>query len=387
MDEGIDAPENLTGISNLIDVSNVNKNLKLDELERTMIGGGGLREVQIQDPDREFEESMQKLSLDPEVEAGEEEVYEEAETLDDEQPPPTPTMTREPRLAMPGLGSPNNRRETKTTTRPQAAPRPYQPYVPPQPGYPPPGQYPQQGYPPPPGQYPPQQGYPPQYTPPGQYPPQQGYPPQYAPPGYGPPRGQNGATAASQLDDALRVYGDYDAGVDIEAENEEETKGILLEDIEELLSELRGYGVDVSNVAEVNSDSTLKEIKEVHKKLQHRYDRKRCHTFGTEALMAAAHGLEFMFDGKKTYGPFRPDLTDWHNNIRPKLRRMRYETSSVVSDAMHTWNIGPLMRIAMELGISAVLHSKSRQNQRGQAAYTPDQMSSAYEDLRDFDQN
>lgn len=380
MDEGIDAPENLTGISNLIDPSNVNKNLKLDELERTMIGGGGLREVQVQDPDREFEDSMQKLSMgDGEQETdAQEEVYDETEALGDEPQAPTPTMSREPRLSVAPVASPGGRTQ-RTPQAPRQHSRPpqqyaQQPYVPPQ------QQYAQQGYPP---------QYPPQYQQPGQYPPQYQQQGQYPPSPYAPPpvRGHPGTTPASQLDDALRAYGDYEAGVDIEAENAEETKGILLEDIEELMSELRGYGVDVTHVPEVNSESDLKDIKDVHRMLQRKYDRKRCHTFGTEALMATAHGLEFMFDGKKTYGPFRPDLTDWHNNIRPKLRRMRYETSSVVSDVMHTWNIGPLMRIMMELGISAVLHSKSRQNQRGQSAYTPDQMSSAYEDLRDFDQN
>lgn len=369
---GLQDPINMVGISDLVDRTHTNTAIKLDELEKSLVGLNALQIIQVKDPDQEFNERMQRFgSAGPaDVGAGPqpEEVGEEIpvddlgdETLVADDIEPASVAPQPPRVPMPG---------TRPMVSPQSKPQQVmqQPSRYPQPGYVPQPAYPPQYAP----QYPPQPGYPPQYAPQPGYPPQ--YPPQYAP-----------QQPGSQLDDAIRDYGGYGNDVDIALETEEETKNMLLDDMEELRTELDGYGVNYSTVPKVTADSPLKEIKDAHRRLRRKYDFKRCQTFGTELILAGAHGLEYLFDGQKSYGPFKPDLTDWHNNIRPKLRRMQYETSSVVSDVMHDYNIGNIARIGLELGISALLHSKSRQAQRGNAAYTQDQMSDAYESLRDFE--
>lgn len=368
---GLQDPINMVGISDLVDRTHTNTSIKLDELEKSLVGLNALQIVAVKDPDQEFNERMQRVGNASSHGDLQEEIEEEVpadglndldETLvaDDAAPP---AMPQPPKVPMPGARPPLN-----NMVSPQSKPQQPQPSRYPQPAYPP-------QYPPP--QYQNQQpGYPPQQYQGQQYQGQQyqGYPPQQYP-----------QPSGNQLDDAVRDYGGYGNDIDIALETEEETKNILLDDMEELRTELDGYGVNYSNVPKVTADSPLKEIKDAHRRLRRKYDFKRCQTFGTELILAGAHGLEYLFDGQKSYGPFKPDLTDWHNNIRPKLRRMQYETSSVVSDVMHDYNIGNIARIGLELGISALLHSKSRQAQRGNAAYTQDQMSDAYESLRDFE--
>jgi hypothetical protein len=159
---------------------------------------------------------------------------------------------------------------------------------------------------------------------------------------------------------------------------------VLLSDIDELRSELAQDGVDLSRIPEVDSESKLEDIKNVHDMLRKKYDRKRCNSLGNELILAGAQGLEFLFDGQRKWGPYQPNLTGWSNTIRSKLRRMRYETSSIVAGVMNDYNIGPTTRIAIELVPSAFLYSKMKSEQKGKN-YTPDQMSEAYDDLRQFE--
>lgn len=365
---GLQDPINMVGISDLVDRTHTNTSIKLDELEKSLVGLNALQIVAVKDPDQEFNERMQRVG-NAGVGGGEplqEEIEEELPNVpnddlgDETLVADDVALPQPPKVPMPSVRPPLGNMVSPQSKPPQPQPS----YPPQQPSYAP-QQF--QGYPPP-QPYPPQQfqGYPPQQPHPPQQPP---YPPH----------------SGNQLDDAVRDYGGYGNDIDIALETEEETKNILLDDMEELRTELDGYGVNYSNVPKVTADSPLKEIKDAHRRLRRKYDFKRCQTFGTELILAGAHGLEYLFDGQKSYGPFKPDLTDWHNNIRPKLRRMQYETSSVVSDVMHDYNIGNIARIGLELGISALLHSKSRQAQRGNAAYTQDQMSDAYESLRDFE--
>lgn len=189
-----------------------------------------------------------------------------------------------------------------------------------------------------------------------------------------------------QFDQMMQGYGNNGpTGINVEREHEEETKTMILEDIDELLQELEDDEVDVSNIPKVDQDSPLSDVKNVQKILRMKYDRRRYNTFGTEFILAGVHGLEYLFDGKRKWGPYQPDLTNWHNTVRTKLRRMRYETSMIVSDVMHQYNVGPVTRVLLELVPSAFLHSRMRKDQHGKSGYTPDQMSDAYNALREYD--
>jgi hypothetical protein len=145
--------------------------------------------------------------------------------------------------------------------------------------------------------------------------------------------------------------------------------------------------VDLSRIPDVNGDSTLEEIMNVRKILRRKYDRRRFSSFSTEFILAAAQAVEYICDGQRKIGKFTvPDLTNWHNTVRTKLRKLRYETSTIVSGTMEKYNIGPVGRLGLELVPSAFLHSKMRKDQRGKANYTPNQMSEAYDQLSQFDE-
>jgi hypothetical protein len=190
-----------------------------------------------------------------------------------------------------------------------------------------------------------------------------------------------------QFNQAMQGYGNNATGniIDIDRENEEENKTLMLEDIDELMAELQDDEVDLSRIPKVNQDSPIEDVAQVQKILRMKYDRRRYTTFGTEFILAAVHGLEYLFDGKRKWGPYQPDLTNWHNTVRTKLRRMRYETSMIVSNVMTEWNVGAFTRIMIELVPSAFLHSRMRSEQHGKAGYSPDQMSEAYDALRAYD--
>ena len=187
-----------------------------------------------------------------------------------------------------------------------------------------------------------------------------------------------------QFNQVLNGYGGQEL-IDVDKETEEENKTFMLEDIDELMAELQDDDVDLSRIPKVNQDSPIEDVSQVQKILRMKYDRRRYTTFGTEFILAGVHGLEYLFDGKRKWGPYQPDLTNWHNTVRTKLRRMRYETSMIVSETLSAWNIGAFTRVMIELVPSAFLHSRMRSEQHGKAGYSPDQMSDAYDSLRQYD--
>jgi hypothetical protein len=192
-------------------------------------------------------------------------------------------------------------------------------------------------------------------------------------------------TEASELDDILRAYTGSNGAANIEHEKEEDMKAILLEDIDELKSELDSDGIDLSRIVNTDANTPMAVVKNVHKILRMKYDRKRSTTLGSELILAGAQGLGYVLNGKNKIGPFAPDLQGWHNTVRPKLRRMRYETSTVVSSVMREFDMGPVSRIAFELIPSAFLYSNMRKEQNDRTNYSQDQMSEAFDDLRQFD--
>jgi len=173
----------------------------------------------------------------------------------------------------------------------------------------------------------------------------------------------------------------------IEKEKEEDTKSQLLEQIDMLRITLEDEGADLSRIPEVNEHSPLDEVHSIHKLLRLKNDRNRYCSFAEEFVMFGAHALEEIFDGKRVwFNRYSPDLTGWHNTVNVKLRRMRYDTSNLVSGVMQDYNIGSTTRIALELVPSMFLHSKMRRQQFGsQTLYSDDQMSSAMNNIRDIE--
>jgi len=150
----------------------------------------------------------------------------------------------------------------------------------------------------------------------------------------------------------------------LETERAEDERASMLAEIDYLMEGLKDEGVDISRIPHVSDDSNNAAIEKVLKVLRHKVDHSRYCTFAEEFILTGAHGLEYLFDGKNTwFGQWNPDLTGWHVHVNRKLRRMRTDTGKIVSQIMSENDIGPFMRVFLELIPSMLLFSKKRSEQ------------------------
>ncbi len=56
----------------------------------------------------------------------------------------------------------------------------------------------------------------------------------------------------------------------------------------------------------------------------------------------------------------KPDLTGYSDTVKVKLRRLKYETSTIASTIMEQYDISPLTRIVLELVPGMFIHSTLR---------------------------
>lgn len=170
----------------------------------------------------------------------------------------------------------------------------------------------------------------------------------------------------------------------MEKEKEEDDKQRKLEHISYLTENLVGEGEDLSNIPKVNGTNSLSEIDNVLTRLLLRNDRKRCGSFAEEVILLGAHGIEWLCDGKKSYFGYKPDMIDWHKSVSTKLRRMRYDTSNVVSKIMEEYKLGSGTRIFLELIPSMFLYSRMRKSQH-KDTITDDEFNVGINKLRDLE--
>lgn len=189
-----------------------------------------------------------------------------------------------------------------------------------------------------------------------------------------------------QIDYVLRKMDGGEAmSSSFDKEREKEDKIRMLDEIDAIRSEMKYEKIDISGIPEVTIDNSISEIENTLRILRFKYDRKRYNSLAEDVIMAGAYGAEWVFDGKRKFGPYSPDLTDWHNTVRVKLRRMRYETSTIVSNIMNEYQIGPVWRILLELVPSAFLHSRMRSRRNGENIPTEEEMQMAMGQIRDFE--
>lgn len=152
-----------------------------------------------------------------------------------------------------------------------------------------------------------------------------------------------------------------------EKEKKEDNKCVMLSEIDSLINILEGEDIDLSRIPKVDRHSSYEDVDSVLKILRHKNDHNRYCSFADEFLLFGAYALEEMFNGKRTWLNSKPDLTGWHNHLNVKLKRMRHDTGQVMSGVMQDYNIGPGLRILLELIPSMVLYSRTRKTQHSQA--------------------
>lgn len=144
------------------------------------------------------------------------------------------------------------------------------------------------------------------------------------------------------------------------ADMEITTKSHLLDDIDRLYKSLRIDNQDVSGIQPVNFTSSIEEIKGVHGILTRKNKRSRLVNSSREVLTMLAFGLETLFDGKREFFGYKPDLTGWSDTVRVKARRLEYELSSLAESMFDGSNVSNGAIIAFELLPSAVIYSRDR---------------------------
>lgn len=364
--ESIEDPTSITGLSQLINPAHVDKKMNLVEMERAIMGSGTIQKIPESNPVEEFNKAMSQISamsgfdLTNPASASSAPA---AHVIDDSPAsrqrshgeglssgPRPPEQGPQPNISSPGpQGQPldfesieepkftmDTRAPLLTGGLPSASPIQEIPLPQPRPERPPAPSFGMNG---------------------GGF-------------GYG-----------SNIDQVLAHYRGAE-GLNKEAEDDD--KILLLEDIDELIAELESMHVDVSRIPRPTKENSYEDIKTVHTILRRKYDRRRCTSFSSDMIMTGAHFLEYIFNGERKFGPFQPDLRGWSNTVRPKLRWMRYETSTIISNIMQDYHVGPVGRVLLELGPSAFLYSYMRKEQNGRPNYSPRQVSAALEDLRDY---
>ena len=148
-------------------------------------------------------------------------------------------------------------------------------------------------------------------------------------------------------------------------------KNNLLEQINMLRTSLTDDEVKHDDIPVVSMSNSLDEIENVYKQLRYRNDHARYCGFANEIAQVGAGGLEYLFDGEKKYFGVKPDLTGWSSTLNIKMRRLNYETSSIVGDCMRSNDLGNVSRLCLELIPSMILHMKMRSNKTGKTASRP----------------
>jgi hypothetical protein len=149
----------------------------------------------------------------------------------------------------------------------------------------------------------------------------------------------------------------------------------MLEEIDSLRSSLEEEDAKgLNRIPVVTQTNTYAEVENVLRRLRLKNDRARYTSLADEFLLWGAQGLEELFDGKRRwFGNHSPNLVGWSKDVAVKLRRLRHDTSTLVSGVMHDYNIGPGLRILLELVPNMFMYAKRKKNSYGKETLFQDQ--------------
>lgn len=152
-------------------------------------------------------------------------------------------------------------------------------------------------------------------------------------------------------------------------ENREDLKLTLLEKIDNLIEELEDEGVNLDKIPKVDFNTDLEKIEYVAKLLMLKVNRNRYSNIGEEFILAIANGLEIFCNGERKIFGIKPDLTHCTDIVKVKLRRIKGETSQIVSNVVEKYEISPLLTVMIELMPALFLHSRRRNSQKSNKIY------------------
>ncbi len=161
----------------------------------------------------------------------------------------------------------------------------------------------------------------------------------------------------------------------------------LLDQIDTLREILEEDGEDLSKIPPVNATSPLIDIQTVLRRLRLKNERVRNKSFADNTALVGAMLLEHVFDGNRKIFGKTYDMSDCSDTLKIYLRRMRYETSSLVHQIMDYFGIGPTARNSMEILFAMLLHSRRKRQVKGDNLATSKQYMDAIHDLNTIQEN
>ncbi len=173
----------------------------------------------------------------------------------------------------------------------------------------------------------------------------------------------------------------------LEQTRRQDEKLTMLDEIASLkmsLEEDEAKGIE--NIPRVDNKSSYEDVESVLKSYRLINDRMRYCSLADEFILWGAQGMEELFNGKRTwFGRYNPDLSGWSKQVSVKLRRMRHETSQLVGGIMHDYNIGPGMRIILELIPNMFMYARTKKQNYGKPTLMNDsEISMAISEIRNY---
>lgn len=190
-----------------------------------------------------------------------------------------------------------------------------------------------------------------------------------------------------QTDEAMRrarlteVIGTSDASEVLGKARTIDNKISAIEEIKDLIELFEKDGEKVDDIHIPTVDESDEIIFNTLSILRKHNDRRRFGSLADDCIMLAATSLEALCDGKREWLGFTPDLTGWSNHVRAKLRRMRHDTSQIASVVMNDYNIGPGLRLIIELLPNMIMYARGRASAHD-SAVSDDQHGDAIDKLR-----
>lgn len=138
----------------------------------------------------------------------------------------------------------------------------------------------------------------------------------------------------------------------------DDDKYFLLYEIDEIQDQLITEGIYSEKKYNVNINTPLNQLKDIHNILKIKYDKTRYITMGVKAIECIAYVMEMIFDGQRKIGSFDFDLTGWHRSAKQKALSVRTDLGTCFENTVSNY-MSPLSRIVFELFASALIYGSS----------------------------
>lgn len=153
-----------------------------------------------------------------------------------------------------------------------------------------------------------------------------------------------------------------------EEEQRREEKLQILDSITSLKKELSKLGISLQNIHEVNENNSYEDVRTIYRMLLYKKNTKINYEIARDFILCGIDGLTYCLNGQETSWGRMPDLRGWDATAKTKMASLKVELSSIVSESLRYYGIGPLGQIGLSLVPSAIVHMNmnGRQQNRQQ---------------------